>query len=124
MNALFLVRDEDGDDEHYVTYLDLESVISMKSFCEDEASFIRSLPLARAFKVVVNAIPRSLLRTVYERVLAVRAYLPGHGNWSLAGYPDDVPWGQDRVCTVAVSRQFVSGEAAEAERTRAAPFPP
>ena len=79
--------------------------------------------MARAFKVVANAIPCSLLRTVYERVLAIRTYLHGHGNWSLAGCPDDVPWDQDHVWTGAVSHQFVSDETAEAERTRATPFP-
>ena len=72
MNTLFLVCDTGGDDEHDVIYLGIESVMLMKSFCEDEASFIRGLPLARACKVVANAILRSLLNTVYERILAIR----------------------------------------------------
>ena len=80
MNAISLICDEDGGDEHDVTYLDLESAISMKSFCEADTSFIRGLPLGCAFSVVANATPRSLLLTVYERLLAIRTYLRGHGN--------------------------------------------
>ena len=126
MGALLLVCDTEGNNEHDATHLYIESVISMKSFCEAGASFTRGLPLNQAFKVVANAIPRSLLRTVYERVLTIRTYLHGHGNWSLAGYPDDVPWDQGHVCTVAmaVSHRFVSNESVEAEHAHAAPFPP
>ena len=50
MNAIFLVCDAGGIGEHDVTYLDLESVISMKSFCEAGVSFIRGLPLVRTSK--------------------------------------------------------------------------
>ena len=60
---------------------------------------------------------------MYERVFAIRTYRHGHGSWSPVGYPDDVPWVQGLVCTVAVSHQFVFDETVEAERTRAAPFP-
>ena len=92
MNALFLVGDNND-----VTYLDLESSVSMKSFSAAEASFTRGLTVDRAFRVVANAIPRSLLRTVYERALSIRTYLHGHGNWSLAGYPDDASWDHDHI---------------------------
>ena len=66
--------------------------MSMKSFCEAETSLIRGLPISRASRVVANAIPRFLPRTMYERVLAIRTYLRGHGNWSCVGCPDDDSW--------------------------------
>ena len=89
MNALFFIPDEDGGGDYGATYLDLEPAMSMKSFSAPIASFIRGLPIGRAFRVVANAIPRSLLRAVYKRALSIRIYLHGHGNWSLTGYPDD-----------------------------------
>ena len=73
---------------------------------------------------MANAIPRSLLRAVYKRTLSIRTYIHGHGNWSLAGCPDDVSWGHDHIgyqhVCVAVSHQFISGEAA---RAKLPPFP-
>ena len=69
MNTLFLICAEDGGGERGVSYLDLESVVSMKSFCEAETSFIRGTPLGRAFRVVANAILCFLLRTVCGLVL-------------------------------------------------------
>ena len=80
MSVLFLIFNEDGGAKHGVTDLDLESAMSIKSFSEAEASFIRGLPLVRAFRVVTNAIPRSLLRAVYKRALSIRTYLHGRGN--------------------------------------------
>ena len=124
MNALFLISDEDGGTNHGITDIDLESAMSMKSFSKTEAPFICGLPIGRAFRVVTNAIPRSLLRTVYKRALSIRIYRHRHGNWSLAGYPGDAFWDHDHIgshhANVAVSHQFISGEATRAELP---PFP-
>jgi len=51
----------------------------MKSFSAAECSFVHSLSMSRAFKVVANAIPRRLLRAIYERALFIRSFVHGSG---------------------------------------------
>jgi hypothetical protein len=118
MNHLFLCGDGAGG--HSVTYSDLNSALEMKSFSAAESSFIRALSLSRAFKVVANAIPRRLLRAVYERALFILDFVHGSGNRQHPRHGLSSEPAQE--CTMAVGHQFVSDEVVEAERARILPF--